>query len=78
LTILIKGNNMFAIVEGKEVKVGDYVGFKADIEQVGKIVEIKNTYMGKGLVLENKNGFHGDYIGGQTITTEEASDCWIV
>ena len=68
---------MFATVEGQQVKVGDYVGFKADFEQVGQIIEIKNTYMGKALVLENKNGFGGDYIGGQTITTEEASDCWI-
>jgi hypothetical protein len=33
--------------------------------------------MGKALVLENKTGFHGDYIGGQTITTEEARDCWL-
>jgi len=33
--------------------------------------------MGYSLVLENKTGFHGDYIGGQTITTEQASDCWI-
>jgi hypothetical protein len=33
--------------------------------------------MGKALVLENKSGFHGGYIGGQTITTEEAGDCWL-
>jgi hypothetical protein len=69
---------MIAMVEGQEVKVGDYVGFKCDIEQSGKVVEIKKSYMGKVLVLENKSGFHGDYIGGQTITTEEASDCWIL
>ena len=31
---------MKALVEGQEVSVGDYVGFKSDIEQSGKIVEI--------------------------------------
>jgi hypothetical protein len=53
------------------------VGFKADIEQSGQIVEIKSSYMGQALVLENKGGFHGDYIGGETITTQEARDCWL-
>jgi hypothetical protein len=66
-----------AQVDGQTVKIGDWVCFKADIEQSGKIVDIKKSYMGHSLVLENENGFHGDYIGGQTITTELASDCWI-
>jgi hypothetical protein len=68
---------MKALVEGQEVSVGDYVGFKSDIEQSGKIVEIKKSYMGVSLVLQNNNGFHGDYIGGDTITTQLARDCWI-
>ena len=68
---------MRAIVEGQEVKIGDWVSFKSDIEQSGQIVDIKKTYMGTALTLENKHGFSGDYIGGDTITTEEASDCWI-
>jgi hypothetical protein len=66
-----------AQVEGKTVKVGDWVGFKADVEQCGQIIEIKSSYMGQALVLENKSGFHGDYIGGSTITTEQARDCWL-
>ena len=66
-----------AQVDGQTVKIGDWVCFKADIEQSGKIVDIKKSYMDHSLVLENENGFHGDYIGGQTITTELASDCWI-
>jgi hypothetical protein len=66
-----------ATVDGKTVKVGDWVGFKSDIEQSGQIVEIKKSYMGYSLVLENKSGFSGDYIGGDTITTEQASDCWV-
>jgi len=66
-----------AQVEGKTVKVGDWVGFKADVEQSGQIIEIKSSYMGQALVLENRHGFHGDYIGGSTITTELARDCWL-
>jgi hypothetical protein len=66
-----------AQVDGKTVNIGDWVGFKSDIEQSGQIVEIKKSYMGHSLVLENKHGFHGDYIGGETITTELASDCWL-
>jgi hypothetical protein len=66
-----------AQVDGKTVNIGDWVGFKADIEQSGKIVAIKQTYAGTSLTLENTSGFHGDYIGGETITTELARDCWL-
>ena len=34
------------MVHDVEVKVGDWVGFKSDIEQSGQIVEIKKSYMG--------------------------------
>ena len=66
-----------AQVDGQTVKIGDWVSFKADIEQSGKIVAIKQTYAGTSLTLENTSGFHGDYIGGETITTELARDCWL-
>ena len=66
-----------ATVEGQTVNIGDWVGFKSDIEQSGKIVAIKQTYAGTSLTLENTRGFSGDYIGGDTITTELARDCWI-
>lgn len=67
-----------AIVDGVAVKVGDCVGFKSDIEQWGEIVAIRRSVMGHvELVLENTNGFQGDYIGGQTRTVERAEDCWI-
>ena len=65
-------------VNGQTVNVGDWVGFKSDIEQSGQIVEIKKSYMGHSLVLENKHGFSGEYIGGDTVTTELASDCWLI
>ena len=68
---------MKAIVDGQTVTVGDVVCFKSDIEQSGVIVEIKSSYMGPSLVLENRYGFHGGYIGGATITTELARDCWL-
>ena len=70
---------MNAIVDGQVVKVGDVVGFKSDYEQHGQIVAIKQSLFGnsKILVLENKNGFHGDYIGGETVHTESAVDCWL-
>jgi hypothetical protein len=68
---------MTAIVEDAIVGIGDWVGFKSDIEQSGRIVAIKKTYMGTSLTLENLNGFSGDYIGGETITTELARDCWL-
>ena len=64
-------------VEGVTVNIGDWVCFKSDIEQSGKIVAIKTSYMGASLTLENLQGFSGDYIGGDTITTELARDCWI-
>ena len=66
-----------ATVGGQTVNIGDWVCFKSDIEQSGKIVEIKKTYSGTSLVLENTSGFSGDYIGGETITTQTARDCWI-
>jgi hypothetical protein len=64
------------MVHDVEVKVGDNVAFKSDIEQWAKIIEIKKTYMGVALVLENIHGFQGEYIGGETITTQLARDCW--
>ena len=65
-----------ATVEGQTVNIGDWVCFKSDIEQSGKIVDIKSSYMGVSLILENTSGFSGDYIGGDTITTVLARDCW--
>jgi hypothetical protein len=66
-----------ATVDGQTIRVGDSVCFKSDVEQSGQVVSIKRTYMGVSLTLESKYGFHGDYIGGSTITTQLASDCWV-
>jgi hypothetical protein len=67
-----------ATVDGQEVKLGDVVGFKSDIEQYGEIVAMRRNLGGHWvLTLENTNGFSGDYIGGETQTQELAQDCWI-
>ena len=62
-----------ATVDGRVVKIGDFVGFKSDYEQYGKIVKIQ----GSNLVLKASSTFSGDYIGGQEFTTVYAPDCWI-
>lgn len=63
-----------ATVDGQRVQVGDWVSFKSDIEQSGKIEAILS---GNRLVLTNPNGFQGDYIGGLETTVQQAVDCWI-
>jgi hypothetical protein len=68
---------MTVMINGEYLKLGDWISFKSDVEQCGKLVEIKRTYVGVSLVLENLMGFSGDYIGGDTITTVLARDCWI-
>ena len=70
--------SLIAYVEGQGVGIGDWVSFKSDIEQVGQIIKIKKNLFGRTeLVLENFNGFSGDYIGGQTQTVVSADQCWM-
>lgn len=59
------------------VKVGDVVGFKCDIEQCGKVVEIYQSAAGPTFVLENEHGFSGHYLQGKTRTNELAKTCWV-
>ncbi len=59
-------------------KIGDTVCFKSDVEQCGKVKQIRRSQFGKiELVLTSEYGFHGDYIGGSHQTVELASECWI-
>jgi len=66
-----------------ECKVGDYVCFKSDYEQSGRIQKItprRNFYSGSNdpeLVLVNENGFGGEYLRYATHTVVCASDCWL-
>ncbi len=63
-----------ARVDGETVKIGDWVSFKCDIEQCGKIYRIE----GDRLFLQSgPNGFEGGYIGGQDTTVQRAQDCWL-
>ncbi|CAB4121964.1 hypothetical protein UFOVP26_52 [uncultured Caudovirales phage] len=63
-----------AQVDGKEVKVGEYVCFKADIEQ-GAVIE---RISGNRLTLKAPiNGFEGEYIGGDSHYIVDANECWL-
>jgi hypothetical protein len=64
-------------VDGKQVGVGDWVCFKCDIEQSGRIAKIKPARYGAELLLENESGFSGEYIGRDTSTIVSARDCWL-
>jgi hypothetical protein len=63
----------------KDVKVGDFVGFKSDHEQYGRIVKIVRVdgYGRDQLHLHNPDGFSGEYLRYSTDTVECAGDCWI-
>jgi hypothetical protein len=67
-----------ATVEGKQVTIGDVVGFKCDVEQYGRITAIRRDSCNKEvLTLQAFGTFSGGYIGGETETTEHAEDCWL-
>ena len=66
-----------ASVDGKKVKVGDWVSFKADVEQSGKIVKIKDNMLILQAGDDDGDTFDGGYIGGDSITEVRASDCWL-
>lgn len=70
--------SLTAYVEGQGVGIGDWVSFKSDVEQSGQIIKIKNSLFGRTeFVLENFQGFQGEYISGQTQTVVAAVDCWL-
>jgi len=60
--------------EEHNIEVGDWVGFKSDVEQYGKIKSIQRSR--QTLILENKDGFDGDYIGGDKETIVFFDDVW--
>lgn len=68
--------NTATLEDGKTASIGDWVGFKADVEQYGQIVSITRSWGAETLTLTNPDGFDGDYVGGQTKTTIAATDCW--
>ena len=60
--------------EEHNIEVDDWVGFKSDVEQYGKIKSIQRGR--QTLILVNKDGFEGDYIGGDTETMVGFEDVW--
>ena len=60
------------------IKVGDFVGFKSDVEQGGQVSAIRAKSYGSGytLTLTSEHGFHGEYIGGELTTEEDADRVW--
>lgn len=57
-----------ATVEGQTVTLGDFIGFKSDIEQSGRLVGIRGT----DLVLSVYDSVTGD----RHQVTQPASRCW--
>jgi hypothetical protein len=69
-----------AKVDGQVVKVGDYVCFKSDYEQTGKVAKIRKNMFGYTelvLTTDSDGGFGGDYLCGADTTVAMASDCWV-
>ena len=64
-----------ARVDGKVVHKGDWIGFKADVEQEAEIVEIRGNEI---TVKAPSEGFEGGYIRRQDFYTVSARDAWLV
>lgn len=65
-------------INGKQCFIGDVVCFKSDVEQCGRIKQIKQSRYGNFmLLLTSEYGFQGDYIGGDLETLVDAADCWL-
>ena len=65
-----------------EIKVGDWIEFKCDVEQSAEVVEIKSVRLWSGemerefLVKAPDDGFSGGYIGRSDFHTVMESDCF--
>lgn len=62
-----------ATVDGKKVAVGDWVSFKSDYEQSGRVERIE----GENLHLFRESGFGGEYLRYEQRTVVRARDCWL-
>lgn len=63
-----------------KVYIGEVVSFKSDYEQVGRVKNIKRGRFSDILTLGSTDpdeGFGGDYIEGQMLTEQMASECWV-
>lgn len=73
----IKSNPSVQLENGVAT-IGDEIAFKCDVENYGKLKEIKNVNNSYILVLESEHGFKGEYIHGDTTTEMEAERCSVV
>jgi hypothetical protein len=58
------------------LKVGDYVCFKYDIEQGGEILSVKRGNYGKEYTVRAFHGGYVDNIDG-TVISLQPRDCWV-
>jgi hypothetical protein len=61
-------------INGKKIKVGDWICFKSDYEQSGQVSKIHSNGI---LELFNDNGFGGDYLRYTRFTDVNPDDCWL-
>ena len=61
-------------IDGKQIKVGDWVCFKSDYEQSGQVTKIHSNGM---LELHSEDGFGGEYLKYDTHTDVDPDDCWL-
>lgn len=57
----------------KQLKIGQWVGFKSDYEQYGEIVSIKGNW----LVLKNENGFGDEYLRYAKTASVHVDQVWV-
>jgi hypothetical protein len=60
-----------------KVYIGDYVSFKSDYEQSGKIIDIKGCGNGVELTLFREGGFGGEYLRYSQKAYAYANECWL-
>lgn len=73
----IKQTNAARLNDGTIVKVGDWVQFKWDEQNGGRITQIVINPGGEVLFLENTHKFIGQAVGGKTTTRIAAHECWV-
>ena len=63
----------------KKIKIDNWVTFKTDIEQTGKVVQIykEGKNMMYTLSSDDTYGFDGDYLNGETLVQMKAKKCWL-
>jgi hypothetical protein len=69
-----------AVIGGKVLKVGSWVGFKSGLEQRGEITDISMNDWGREiLTIWNPDGIEGGFgYHGNTTIFLPAEDCWIL